>query len=142
MKKILIIALCAAMVGGLQSCQKSPDANARDYCATVKTLLEDRDLEKIQEVNEKAQKYLEDLSPEDQQAFMQGIQKYQQEFKLDSIYGRMMQEQAGANPYAGGAPAQGQDAQAAPQKVDTIVAGEEEEVEETEAVPAAPASKK
>lgn len=136
MKKIFIVALAIAMVGGLQSCKKSPDSNAKDYCATVKTLLENRDMEKLQEYNEKAQDYLQGLNEQEQTEFMQGIQKYQVEYKLDSIYGSMMQEQA--SKYAGGAqaPAQSQ-AQSAPAgKVDTIDVTEQAEIVEEEAAPA------
>ncbi len=136
MKKIFIVALTIAVLGGFQSCKKSPDSNAKDYCATVKTLLENRDMEKLQEENAKAQEYLQGLSQEEQNQFMQGIQKYQVEYKLDSIYGRMMQEQASQYPGAAQAPAQGQ-AQSAPAgDVDTIDATEQVEVVEKDAAPA------
>lgn len=136
MKKIFIVALAIAMIGGLQSCKKSPDSNAKDYCATVKTLLENRDLEKLQEYNAKAQEYMQGLNEQEQTEFMQGIQKYQVEYKLDSIYGHVMQEQA--SQYAGGAqtPAQGQVQQAPAGDVDTIDVTEQEEVVEEEAAPA------
>lgn len=134
MKKIITIALAIAVVGGLQSCKKSPDSNAKDYCATVKTLLENRDMEKMQEYNVKAQEYMQGLDEQGQQEFMQGIQKYQAVYKLDSIYNSMMQEQAGQFGGGAQAPAQGQVQTAPATDVDTAVVTEQvEAVEETSA---------
>lgn len=99
MKKYLMIGLTAVMALSFQSCKRSTDAIAKDYCVEMKKILENRkdgDMAQLQEqmmkFNEKMAEYVQ-ANPGVEQELQAAVMKYVKELKLDSIEQEVQKEQ-------------------------------------------------
>ena len=83
MKKVFIVALVVLAASFMQSCKRSNDAIAKDYCEKLKEGLEKRDFESVEKAKEALDKYCSKLSDEE---IEKSLEKYVKELKVDSVY--------------------------------------------------------
>lgn len=98
MKKYLLIGLVAVMALSFQSCKRSTDAIAKDYCVEMKKIMEarkDGNMEELQKsmmkYNEKMAEYVQ-ANPGIEAELQAAVQKYVVELKLDSIEQEIQKE--------------------------------------------------
>ncbi len=92
MKKILILAVALVVAFGMQSCRRSNDAIAKDYCEKLKEGLEKRDYESVEKIKQALDKYCTKLSKEEIDEMLNSLQKYVKELKVDSVYVECIKE--------------------------------------------------
>lgn len=121
MKKYLLIGLVAVIALSFQSCKRSVDAIAKDYCVEMKKIMEarkDGDMEQLQKsmmkYNEKMAEYVQ-ANPGVEAELQSAVQKYVVELKLDSIEQEIQKEQMQKQMQQMQTPPAGAAPQAAPQ---------------------------
>jgi hypothetical protein len=92
MKKILILAVALVVAFGMQSCRRSNDTIAKDYCEKLKEGLEKRDYESVEKANLALNKYCTKLTDEEIEEMMESLEKYRKELKVDSVYAECIKE--------------------------------------------------
>lgn len=86
MKKVFLAAFAAALLFSVQSCKRSVDTVAKEFCAEMKSGMEQRDEAALNKCNEAAASYIKGLSEEERKEFEQALIKYAEEMKIDSVY--------------------------------------------------------
>ncbi len=105
MKKVFMVALVVLAASFMQSCKRSNDAIAKDYCEKLKEGLEKRDFESVEKAKEALDKYCSKLSDEEIENMMKSLEKYVKELKVDSVYVVCLREMsAGGQDETLGAP--------------------------------------
>ena len=92
MKKVITIVLVVLMAAFTQSCKRSNDSVAKDYCEKLKTSLENRDFDQAEKLKDVLNTYCTKLSDEEVNEMMQSLQKYVKELKVDSVYYECIKE--------------------------------------------------
>lgn len=92
MKKVMTILLVALLAAFTQSCKRSNDSVAKEYCEKLKTSLENRDFEEAEKLKDALNTYCTKLDDNQINEMMQSLQKYVKELKVDSVYFECIKE--------------------------------------------------